>query len=352
MDRLEIEHDNLRAALVWSDAASDANVLARTAASLWFFWYLRGHFGEAERWISIALDRATDPAVRIELLQAAANLAFFQDEATKSIGLWTEMIEFGRAHGDQRSAARALARRAFMLRNIGEMERADADSTEALSIARQLGDSWLLGHVLHGAAQVARGQGDIDTAEAAWAEALARFREVDEAYMVAHMLNNLGSVATQRGELDKAMRLCTEALALIRHRDERFALRPTLVNLMRIAHRLGDDERVLSMAREVVTLGSTQGSPITTAQALDGIAWVANRQGSPARAARLLGAAHALRRAAGYADRPEQRPLQLDAEAATRATLGEDGFAAAWAEGEVLTLEQAATYALGKPGPV
>jgi len=46
------------------------------------------------------------------------------------------------------------------------------------------------------------------------------------------------------------------------------------VNLMRIAHRLGDEERTLAPAREVVTIGAQQGSPVTTAHALDGIAWV------------------------------------------------------------------------------
>jgi predicted ATPase len=350
MDRLELDQDNLRAALVWSDSVSEANALARMAVRLWYFWYLRGHFDDAERWIGRALDRATEPETRLDLLIAAANLAFFQDDAATSIRMWSEAIELGRAHGNQRAVARSLARRGFMLRNIGEMERAVADADEALAIARRLDDSWLLGHVLHGFAQVARAKGDVDAAEAAWSEALARFREVDEAYMVAHMVNNLGSVALQRGELDNAMRLCTEGLALIRQRDDRFALRPALVNLLRIAHRLGDEERALAMAREVVTLGARQGSPVVVAHALDGIAWVATRRGSPGRAARLLGAARELRRAAGYADRPEQLPLQHDAEALARAALGEETYTTIRADGEAMTLEQAATDALEETG--
>jgi hypothetical protein len=178
--------------------------------------------------------------------------------------------------------------------------------------------------------------------------------------MVSFELSNLGNMATLRGDLDKASRLYTEALALMRERNDRFAIRNSLVGLMRIAYRLGDVERVRDHGREVVTLGVEQGSPVTAAHALDGLAWVASRRGAAQQAARILGAALARRRAVGLIDgrasrnleSPVQRSLRQEAEAAARAALGEDTFATAFADGEAMSLEQAAAYALDDAGPV
>jgi predicted ATPase/transcriptional regulator with XRE-family HTH domain len=347
-DRLETEHDNLRAALVWAEAF-DSEVLARTVLPLWWFWYQHGHFGDLKRWLTLARDRATDPARYLELLFCTANLALFLDQAPKSIELFNQVIEIGRAQGNQRAVARALARRAYMMRNVSNMPQSVADAIEAVALARQIGDPLVLAHALHGRAEAARGEVNLDIAHASWSEALELYRKVGETYMVAHMLNNLGSIATQRGELDTALRLCSEALALIRQRDDTFALRPSLVNMIRLAHRMGDEERALTAAREVLILCAEQGTPMTGSLAIDGFAWVAIRRGEAVRAARLLGAAAGLWREAGYSNRAEQHDVKKDTEALVRAALGEEELAAAWAEGEAMSLSQVATYALQEP---
>jgi tetratricopeptide (TPR) repeat protein len=229
--------------------------------------------------------------------------------------------------------------------------RAGSDAAEGLAIARQLGDRLVLAYALNAAGLVARGEMKLDAAEAALSEALDLCRQVDEELLAMHTFTNLSSIAIQRGEHDKAMRLAMEGIEIIRKRDDRFALRPALLTLMRLAHLVGDEERGLATAREVVRMCANQGSPVTAAHALDGLAWVAARQGSPTRAARLLGAAYGLKRAAGFADRPEHLPLLHDAEARTQAALGAGELAVARAEGEAMTLEQAAAYALEESGP-
>jgi hypothetical protein len=110
LERLEREHDNLRAALVWSDTVSDTSMLARIAGALWLFWWMHGHFGDAARWLSRALDRPTESALRITVLQGAGNLAFYQEQATRSLGIWTELIELARPSGNQGALARGLGR--------------------------------------------------------------------------------------------------------------------------------------------------------------------------------------------------------------------------------------------------
>jgi hypothetical protein len=83
------------------------------------------------------------------------------------------------------------------------------------------------------------------------------------------------------------------------------------------------------------------------AECLEGLAWAAAEHGLRALAARLFGAAEGLRRAGGiYAAPPGERAEYEGALAAARAALGEAAFAAAWAEGARMTMEQACTYAL------
>ena len=76
------------------------------------------------------------------------------------------------------------------------------------------------------------------------------------------------------------------------------------------------------------------------------MAWLAVAEGQPARAARLGGAAEALREALGAALHPVLHPGHDQAVQAMRAALGEEAFAAAWAEGQALPLEEAVALAL------
>ncbi len=76
------------------------------------------------------------------------------------------------------------------------------------------------------------------------------------------------------------------------------------------------------------------------------MAWLAVATGQSARAAQLGGAAEALREALGAALHPVLRPGHARAVQAVREALGEDACAAAWAEGQAMTLEQAVAYAL------
>ena len=58
IERLQIEHDNLRAALEWTlshpTGAADESAL-RLAGALGRFWWMAGYFGEGSRWLTRAL---------------------------------------------------------------------------------------------------------------------------------------------------------------------------------------------------------------------------------------------------------------------------------------------------------
>jgi tetratricopeptide (TPR) repeat protein len=232
LDRLEAEHDNLRAALRWAVEQGEAELGLRLGGALWRFWYVRGYLTEGRERLA-------------ELLAAAG------------------------APGQTAARARAL-------RGLGI---------------------------------VAEAQGDYAVARRHYEEALALMRELGDRRGIALSLNNLGDVARDRGDYAAARALHEESLA--------------------IGRELGD--------RAIAWI-------------LESFAMLALREGATRnRAARLLGAAEALREAIGAPLSPGERPDHDRAVAAVRGELGEEAFAAARAEGRAMTLEQAITCALGAP---
>jgi hypothetical protein len=85
------------------------------------------------------------------------------------------------------------------------------------------------------------------------------------------------------------------------------------------------------------------------AQNLEGLAAVAVAQAQSERAARLFGAAEGGRDAIGAPLPPAERSEHDRSVAAARAALGDEAFAAAWAEGRTMTFERAIAYALTEP---
>jgi DNA-binding SARP family transcriptional activator len=108
----------------------------------------------------------------------------------------------------------------------------------------------------------------------------------------------------------------------------------------------GDDARAALIIRESLALCRDLGEKWFTSMCLEDLAGIACRQGDCERAVRLLGAAEALREAIGAALRPLYRDGYERTVAMARAGLDAPAFAAAWAAGRAMTLDQAVAYAL------
>jgi len=244
LDRLQVDNDNLRAALAWSsETAEVADVLARLAGSLWLSWWTRGYFTEGRRWPDRALERTSEPRGRIEALLGACWLDFFQDDYVRAREVWEEILVLGPTCGDRLTVAWALGRLGFLARRIGDYERAVALCDESLALNRQLGDGDSLAHSLMCRGHVAIGQGDNERAESCWEECLSLAREIGHEEIRSHALHLLAGVVSLRGQLDTYLALARAynawlveewtsrhpallaAVALVRHR----ALRPAPV---------------------------------------------------------------------------------------------------------------------------
>ena len=155
-----------------------------------------------------------------------------------------------------------------------------------------------------------------------------------------------GQCEAARGNTDLALELLHEARLLFGQTQNRVQAAATLMLLGDILQRIGDTARAAALCAESMVLSRDNGDRLQLARALEGLAGVAATTGRPELAARLLGAAEALRLAIQGPLWPSERASYDQHLAATRAALDQTEFAASWAAGRALTLEQAIAFAL------
>jgi tetratricopeptide (TPR) repeat protein len=308
-ERLEVEHDNLRAALVWSRVQKQAEAGLRLGEALRQFWTRRGYGGEGREHLAglLALPEAeARTPVRARALGAAGWLGYYQ--------------------GDP-AAAQAL-------------------HEESLAIFRELEDKPGIAGSLSSLGWVAWYQGDYGAAQALYEESLAIFRDLGVKWGVAWSVGNLGWVACEQGEYGVARALFEERLAICREQGDEHGIAESLWYLGMTAHGQGDCVAARALLEEGLAMFRDLGTKQEIAESLEALAAVAVAQAQPERAARLFGATAGLCDAMGAPLPPVTRAERDRSVAAARTALDEEGFAAAWAEGRAMTLDAAVTFAL------
>lgn len=315
LERLETERDNLRLALEWSRTrGGGADAELRLVGALRWFWFIRGHWSEGRAWLEGALTRKREPPSpeMAQALLGAAMLARFQGDYRQARVLCEDGLVMSRTLGDKETLAWFRIWLGAVELHEGNYAHAASLFEESLTLSRDLGDKWLISTALVDLGVVARIQGDLERAESLLGESLALSREVGDTWSVALSLHSLGKVAFRRSNQSEAARFYTESLVLSKRVGDRW---------------IADD-------------------------CLEALAAVACARGQHGRASRLLGAADALREMLGYHPLAAEQADHDRCVSATRAGLGETAFAAAWAEGRTMTLEQAIEDALAAEAAV
>ncbi|MDP8908243.1 MAG: LuxR C-terminal-related transcriptional regulator, partial [Chloroflexota bacterium] len=312
-DRMEQEHDNLRAVLGRAIERGDADTAQRLVAAVWIsFWMQRGHLRESRLWVerALALGPGSSPRAYGEVTLAASVLA---EDREQRVALARQALAGGRADGDNLLTALAL---------------------NCLGIA--LGDHDV---------------SILDQAEPLYKEAVAIVDRDDSIkhrrQIAASATHNLSVLVELRGDLDRAEALRTEAVARWRATGIGWGTANALDQLAALVLDRGDPARATALAQEALAIRWEMGDTASMVDPLEVIARAVTRD--PAQAtlvARLWGAADALSEAIGHAGL-EGSPVEWDRDEVTvRDTLGEDAFAAALAAGRSMPLEQVVSEAL------
>jgi non-specific serine/threonine protein kinase len=304
--RLEADHANLRAALAWLGQQDDVGRLVRLVSALSDFWYSHSHYWEGRAWFEQVLTHEAAGWEDARVLVGFGRLLSFQGEMGRAEDLLASGVAIARESGDTVTTAAGLLRQGWNAGQRGAYGQAAALLDDALIQAAAIEEpriaASITGMVLANLGLVARWQGDLATARAKFERSLRLCREHGYTLGVIRSLSDLGSVARDAGDFADAVAFYRECLAHIGDRGD-----------LRVA---GD--------------------------VLEGAGIVAAGWGQPEQAARILGAAEAVREASGIQNAdPTDRPAYDRAVAAVGAALGEHGFQEAWSIGRGLSLASA-----------
>jgi predicted ATPase/DNA-binding SARP family transcriptional activator/DNA-binding CsgD family transcriptional regulator len=351
LSRVQAEHNNIRAVLSWALDRGDIEVGLRLAGALWQFWEARGHYGEGKRWLEEALekdDRASATA-RAKALEGLSWLTYRRGDTHRAEATAKEGLELS---AEARLGERLLACFKSILGQVADIRGDYAHATnlygESLELYRQAEDKLGFARTLHDLGNVSSARREYERAKEFYEESLALSRELGGAELLGGILVSWGYMCLLEGDYERGAALNEEAAALYRGRGYKGGLDYVLDNLGWAALLQGDYERARTSYRESLMLCKELGEKMIAAESLEGLACVVGSKGEAERAARLFGAAEALREAVGYQHAPEEGALREPYLATTRSRLDERVWEAAWAEGRGMSMEQAVEYALSE----
>jgi predicted ATPase/DNA-binding SARP family transcriptional activator len=375
LERLEREVDNLRAVLTWalerpgSTPEGDAvQVGLRLASAVCRFWVTRGYQVEGRDWLErllpIALahapDRSQAAAICARALWAAASLAWWQGELKTARTRLEESLCFARETGDRELRANSLLLFGMIAGQMGEFEVARQRWEESLAIFRELDDQRAIATLSNNLSTIVREQGDCERAGSLLEESLRIHRQRGDRASARYPLAGLGILYLWQGDYPSALAYLQESLAISRELGDQGHI-ALVMNVQGILARYqGDLATASARHTEALQLHQAVGSrrevmrclvDLGCAKVMRGESTARSGAGAArqfAHGARLFSAAEALRQATGAViwcyDRADHERCMTVA----RAALGEAAFAAAWAEGQALSLDQACALALAE----
>jgi predicted ATPase/transcriptional regulator with XRE-family HTH domain len=346
--RLSEEQDNIRAALRFSIDQDDPELGLRLVGALWM-WFLRRLLVEGRSW---AEDLLAHPgagqrtAARASALFAAGHFAWLQGDVRTMRTRLDESVAIRRDLSDDAGLGRALPFLGLAIDDDHKAARRLAE--EGVALCRQLEDSWGLAMGLTNLGRIEATWGHDLAAENPLEEATALFRSIGDGWLLALPLNSLGAIAYRQGNYMKAQAAFEQALPCFQAVEDRRNTTQVLTNLGYVALARGEVNQARAIFTESLTFGREHSDQFNTPACLRGFAALAVAAGEPTRAIRLLAAADELFAATGATKWPAERLGGPVTGESPRARLCQEAFAAAWAAGRKLSLNQVIDEAIGE----
>jgi predicted ATPase/DNA-binding CsgD family transcriptional regulator/predicted Ser/Thr protein kinase len=310
LNRLEIEHDNLRAALAWSLESEATKEGLRLAGALSVFWDRRGYLSEGSQWLErVIANTHQNDLILAKALIRAGHLAWQQSNHEQALTLVEQSLALCRQYDDKKGTARSL---------------------------------YELGVIAHW-------QGDRGRGGSLLEESLSLFREIKDELNIIEVLLFLADIRLRQGDNEQAVALWQESLTLSQKLGDNFGISFALSGLGEVARRQGDYKQAVIHFQQALTLTGEQKSKVQITFTLEALGITIAEQGQSEWAARLWGAAEALRETVRAPLPSSYHPEYAPYLKVARTALGEEVFTAVWAEGRALTLEQTIALAMSVP---
>lgn len=399
LSRLEQEHDNVRAAMLWlleKGEKQDSIALAlRLCGALQTFWVVHGHVSEGRRFLERALVAQTsgetiEVAVLAKALVTAAYLAFIQSDFVRVEPLCQRGLALYQELEDQPGIAFALSFLGSIAWINGDMSRARALTEEVLVIARKvdltdraaralfilgliessvgnyagardhyqacleayriLGDKRGVAHTLSQLAQVMLvEQQDVELVRRLLEECLSLSQEIGFKEGIAAYQCVSAQIALFRGELDAAQMLAEQSVEQYQEMEHKHGVAKSLSVQAKIHALKGEYAAAQSCYEQSLAITGKLSEQWVASVYLMELGEVVAEQGQLAWAAQLWGTAESLREMYHVPIHLTERDDYERSVAFVRAHLGERAFAAAWAQGRAMTTGQALAAKGQKP---
>jgi predicted ATPase/class 3 adenylate cyclase len=345
-DRLERDHENIHAAVEWAAENDLGDLGLRMAVAATPFWWRGGHWAEGVTLLRSVLALPTATAATAErgaALDALARLGIARGNMAEAQSALQESVRIWRALGDGPHIVQASLQLSNAFTYCGDFGGSAAVLEEALALARSVHTA-SVGALLHNLGGARAFGGDLEGGRLLLEEAL---RERPEP--VTLLL--LGEVERMAGDYERSTELLEKSLAELRSRRSEFYVAPGLAMLALTVALRGDFHRATALCTEGLEMAHRLGHQPALALGLDVLAILHAETGQVASAARLFGAADALRTRTGMA---VWEPARLHADKArhqARVSVGDAAFAQSCEEGTRMSLERVLADALGPPDP-
>jgi len=254
LDRLDPEHDNIRAAIAHAREMEDGELELRLAVAVAPFRVRRGYFSEVLSSLERALSFPGRPDLRVRAMHFAgwtasifgrsadgerlltdalalarelgdlqliveemytlAAMVSDRDEV-EAQPLYDELLELVEQHPEERFPGAFINLGDFALRR-GEYASARDVSARGIEVAREVDDSWSLALGLSNHGEALLGLGAAHEAMEDFREGLRVMQKAQDAHGVAMMLSSIGVAAVEIGELERGIRLlaCADVLVV------------------------------------------------------------------------------------------------------------------------------------------
>jgi predicted ATPase/class 3 adenylate cyclase len=297
LERLDREHDNLRAVLQWSlDEPGAERQGLQLAAGLWRFWEIHGHLEDGRAWLErfLQLTEGEVSALRADAYTGAGILAFMLGDQAGGSVLHERSLELHRELGDSDGIAFAANNLANAAVISGDYAAARRLYETVVAWARETKDPRVLGFSSVNMADAVALDGEPEKAREQYDEGIEAFRAAGDRWGEAFALDSLGVTLARQGVYDEADSLHQQALGISREMGDERGVARALAHLGDVAARAGDRERAKSLYLESLDIRRRLGDLPGTASALEKLASVVT-QDNPRGAAVLLGAAERVR---------------------------------------------------------
>jgi predicted ATPase/serine/threonine protein kinase len=349
LDRLEAEHENLRAAFEWSAEAGEVELGLRLGGALWRLWSTRGYLTEGrhrlERLLALGTKLPASKAMT-KARYAAGVLAEAQGDYAAARSHFEKNVSMQRKLGDKWGVANSLNNLGIVAFRNNEYTAARSLYEESLGLWRELGNQRAVALSLSNLGNIAEKLNDHTLADSLHRESLAIFRELKDAHGIASSLGHLADAARRSHDYQSARTLYEESLTMFIESGSKWHIANVLAELGKLSCEQGDYTATRCLYQESMVIFGELGDIRGIARLFEGLLVLAIMQSQPERALRLAGAAKAVRKEHGVPLAPDEEiELQQNLES-INPVLPVSVQETAWSSGASMSIERAIEYAL------